>query len=48
MQKSANVLSNPDQIHFEVLVHLLIYIRDNNTLGLKYYADMNNALLSDL
>ena len=24
------------------------YIRDNKTLGLKYYADMNDAPVSDL
>ena len=30
------------------MVHLLRYIRDNNILGLKYYADMNDAPVSDL
>ena len=39
---------NPGKVNFEGLVHLLIYIRDNKTLGLKYYADMNNAPLTDL
>ena len=39
---------NPDEVHFERLVHLLIYIRNNKTLGLKYYADMNDAPVSDL
>ena len=28
--------SNPGKLHFEGLVHLLRYIRDNNTLGLNY------------
>ena len=27
---------------------MLRYIRENNNLGLKYYADMNDALVSDL
>ena len=27
---------------------MLIYIRENKTLGLKYYADMKYATLSDL
>ena len=40
--------SNPGKLHFEGLAHLLSYIRDNKTLGLKYYADMKDALLSDL
>ena len=30
------------------MVHLLRYISDNKTLGLKYYADMKDAPLSDL
>ena len=29
-------------------MHLLKYIRDNKTLGLKYYADMNDAPVTDL
>ena len=40
--------TNPGKVHFEGLVHLLRYIRYNKTLGLKYYADMNDALVSDL
>ena len=40
--------SNPGKVHFEGLVHLLRYIRYNNTLALNYYADMNDAPLSDL
>ena len=30
------------------MVHLLRYIRGNKNLGLKYYVDMNDALVSDL
>ena len=40
--------ANPGKVHFEGLVHLLRYIRDNNTLGLKYYADMNDTPVTDL
>ena len=40
--------SNPGKVHFEGLVHLLRYIRENETLGLNYYVDMNDALVSDL
>ena len=35
-------------MHFEGLVHLLIYIGDKNTLELKYYAKIEDAPLSDL
>ena len=46
--KLAKFLSNPGKLHFEGLVHLLRYIRENKTLGLKYYDDMNDVPLSDL
>ena len=36
------------KVNFEGLVHLLRYIRDNKTLGLKYYADLNDAPVTDL
>ena len=39
---------DPGNLYFESLVHLLRYIRYNNTLGFKYYADMNNSPVSDL
>ena len=48
VQKLAKFLANPGKAHFEVLVHVLRYIRYNKTLGLKYYADMKDAPLSDL
>ena len=41
--KLANVSANIGKVHFEGLIHLLRYIRDNKTLGLKYYADINDA-----
>ena len=33
---------NPGKGNFEGLIHLLIYIRDNNTLGLNYYSDIKD------
>ena len=39
---------NPGKVHFEGLIHLLRYIRDNKTLGLEYYADLNYAPVTDL
>ena len=47
-QKLANFSANPGKVHFEVLVHLLRYIRDNKTLVFKYYAYMNDSPVSDL
>ena len=35
--------ASPGKVHFEVLVHLLRYIRYNKPLSLKYYADMNDS-----
>ena len=40
--------ANPGKVHFEGLVHILRYIRDNKTLILKNYADMNDATVSEL
>ena len=34
--------------NFEGLVNLLICIRENKSLGLKYYADMNDAPVTDM
>ena len=48
VHKLAKFSANPGKVHFEVLVHLLRYIRDNNTLGLKYYTDLNDALVTDI
>ena len=47
VQKLANVSENPGKIHFEGLIHLLRYIRDSNHLGMKYYADLNDAPVTD-
>ena len=43
VHKLAKFSANIGKVHFEGLVHLLRYIRDNKTLGLKYYADLNDA-----
>ena len=43
VHKLAKFSANPDKVHFEGFVHLLGYISDNKTLGLKDYVDMNDA-----
>ena len=48
VHKLAKFSANPGKVHFEGLVHLLRYIRDNKTLGLKYYADLNDAPVTDI
>ena len=48
MHKLESFSAIPGNGHFELLVHLLRYIRDNKTLGLKYYANMNDAPVSDM
>ena len=47
VQNLAKFSANPGKVHFEGFIYLLIYIRDNNTLGMKYYADMNDAPVTD-
>ena len=48
VHKIAKISANPGKVHFEGLVHLLRYIRDNKTLGLKYYSDLNDSPVADL
>ena len=48
VHKLAKFSENPGKVHFEVWIHLLRYIRYNKTLGLKYYADLNDAQVTDI
>ena len=48
VQKLAICSSSPGKVYFELLVHLLRYIRRNNNLGSNYYADFKDAPLYDL
>ena len=48
VHKLEKFLANPGKVHFEGLVHILRYIRENTTLGLNYYANMNDATVYDL
>ena len=40
--------SNPGKVQFVGLVHILSYNKENKTLGLKYFSDMNDATVSYL
>ena len=46
--KLAKFSSYTSKLHFEGLVHLLRYIRDNKNLGLKYYSKIEDAPLPGL
>ena len=48
VHKLAKFSSKPGKLNFEGLVHLLVYIRDNKTLVLKYNVYIKDAPLSDL
>ena len=48
VHKLAKFSENPGKVHFEGLINLLRYIRDNKTLGIKYDADLNDAPVTDL
>ena len=48
VHKLAKFSENPGKVYFEGLVHILRYIKENKTLGLKHYADMNDAPVTDL
>ena len=42
VQKLEKFSENTGKVQFEGLIHILRYIRDNKTLGLKYFADIND------
>ena len=48
VNKFIKFLSNIGNVHFEGLLHLLRYIWDNNSLGLRYYSQIEDAPLSEL
>ena len=48
VHKLVKFSEKPGKVHFEGLIHLLRYIRYNKTLELKYYADLNDAPVTDL
>ena len=48
VHKLSKFSANPGKVQFEGLIHLLIYIREKKTLGLKYYTDLNDAPVTDL
>ena len=48
VHKLAKFSEKPGKIHFEGLIHLLRYIRDNKNFGLKYYAYPNDAPVTDI
>ena len=48
VHKLENFSSNTGKVHFEGLVHLFIYIRENDNLGLMYYANIEDVPLSDI
>ena len=48
VHKLAKFSENTGKVHFERFIHILIYIRDNKTLGLNYYAYMNDSPVTNL
>ena len=48
VHKLAKFSANTGKVHFEGLIIFLRYIRDNKTLGLKYYVDLNDAPVTDI
>ncbi|MGH7974586.1 MAG: hypothetical protein ACREBR_03590, partial [bacterium] len=40
--------NNPGKSHFEALIHLLGYLRDNPSLGLRFYSNLDDAPVTRL
>ena len=47
VHKLGKFSSNTGKLYFEGSVNLFIYIGDNKTLGLKYYAEIKDANFSE-
>jgi hypothetical protein len=48
INKLAKYTRKPGQKHFEALLHLLRYLRDNNNLGLRYYSSVQDAPITQM
>ena len=48
VHKLAKFSANPSKVHNEGLLHLLSYNRNNKTLGLNYYANINDTPVSEI
>ena len=48
VHKLAKFSSNTGEVHFEGLVHLSRYIRDNKNLGIIYYSKIEDASLYEI
>ena len=47
VHKLAKFSANTSKVHFEGLINMLRYIRENKTLGLKYNEDLNYEPVTD-
>jgi len=45
VNKLARYMRKPGKIHFEALIHLLRYLRDNNDYGVRFFADYSSSPL---
>ncbi len=48
VNKLAKYTRKPGRNHFEALLHLLRYLRDNDNLGLQYYSNIQEAPLTKM
>jgi hypothetical protein len=48
VNKLAKFTRKPGRSHFEVMVHILRYLRDNTYLGMRYYSNIANAPLTQM
>jgi hypothetical protein len=45
VNKLAKLTRRPGQVHFEALLHLLRYLRDNSLYGVRFYSNISDAPL---
>jgi hypothetical protein len=39
VNKLARYMQKPGKVHFEALIHLICYLRDNNNFGVRFFSD---------
>jgi hypothetical protein len=48
VNKLAKYTRQPGQNHFEALLHVLRYLRDNSLMGIRFYSDLTRAPLVEM
>jgi hypothetical protein len=48
VNKLAKITKCPGKTHFEALIHVLCYLRDNSTVGIRFYSNLSEAPITKM